>query len=83
MLLSNCKMTGLFSSRVRISLLVLSGDKKSCMLPINMSWAHCISWYGTEVWYGVVWNKTSYYTIYHTIPLTSTCTIYYTVLLIL
>ena len=76
-------MTGLFSSRLRISQLVLSSDKRSCMLPVNMSWAHCISWYGTEVWYGVVWNKTSYYTTYHTIPLTSTHTIYYTVLLTL
>ena len=50
-LLSKCKMTGLFSSCIRISLLyvVLSGDKRSCMLPVNMSWAHCISWCGTEV----------------------------------
>ena len=49
MLLSKCEMTGLFCSRIRISLLVLSGDKRSCMLPVNMSWAHCISWCGTEV----------------------------------
>ena len=36
LLLSKCKMTGLFGSCIRISLLVLSGDKRSCMLPINM-----------------------------------------------
>ena len=71
-LLSKCKMTGLFSSLIRTSLLVLSGDKRSCMLSVNMSWAQCISWYDTEVWYGVVWNKTSHYTTYHTISLTST-----------
>ena len=45
------------------------------MLPITMSWAHCVSWYGTEVWYCVVWNEISYQTAYHTIPLTSTCTV--------
>ena len=49
--------TGLFSGRIRISLPVLSTDKISCMLHINISWAHCILWYGTEVWYGVVWNQ--------------------------
>ena len=36
LLLSKCKMTGLFSSHIRISLLVLSGDKRSCNLPINI-----------------------------------------------
>ena len=36
-LLSKCKMAGLFSCcSSRISLLVLSGNERSCMFPINM-----------------------------------------------
>ena len=74
-------MTGLFSSRIRISVLVLSGDKRSCMLPI-LCHGH-IAFLGMVQRYGMVWYGTKSHTIPHTIPLTSTCTIYSTVLLTL
>ena len=74
-------MSGLFSSCIRISLLVLSGDKRSCILPI-ICHGH-IAFHGMVQKYGMVWYGTKSHSIPHTIPLTSTCTICYTVLLIL
>ena len=70
LLLSKCNMTGLFSTYIRISLLLLLGDKRSCMLPISMfllvRHGHIACHGMVQVWYG-----TRSYTVPHTIPYTN------------